>query len=1745
MADTPISVTTFEPTQGISVVSDGTQPPGNPVDEAVAKQRAAKASWAMGEEARPQDNTYNKITSGYEGMLRNQDATAKQVEDRQRRLGVIQEMVKGGQPLNEAEVQTILTLSQDKLRNPNTVWEEEFAKRTVDTALTLRPYKPMDDALAEAPDETMDAMDVAQEMITKKEIAQRHLEDMEQKWKGMSIGGKVLDFGLTMVPFYSWYNLQNELEQAQPSALLPGSNLLEQVEYLHTLPPAEFDFALSQVLGDLSSRNVTDAITFAQAAMQMPSTDVALTNAFGILDVADVALTLGIGAAARKGARRVAELAKPTNQVKGALKSIVKATGEPDATVGKVVAATGDIESGAILEASRRYVDKLATGGIPNVQEVRRTLPSIFNPGSMVDNAKGKTNDLLEHMRQNASNLARAIVDGTGVERLPQEALAKAAREAVDALKGRYAKTVNSSILDIGEQIDFNPQSNTYSASISIGTPEKTLFETPAKANRFAADVYKLPENSYTLEQQGTGYYIKLTKDIDETTDNVRDQLVQPTTATKDTLDNMLLGLLRTPEEQLGQNVRAARHVATYGPSELQRAVRPLLDDIQSLGSKAKDRLTRVLEANRDHIELDANGNVVKRGRYFNSTSDFETHYKDITGVAPTEADTKAYFNYRQLSDFDYMIRNMGIYRDYVRQGAESAKFAFTVKNADGSSKVVNTPSFVSKPVDGIPFDNPEDAGIFVYNSDTNSGGFRLKNNASADLKEYINDLVTNKGYKVLQVFNPNDMPMRQVFGVEDVVNFIVVRDVELTRLNWNPLPYNEGPHVAYNATHFVKQPKVRRTQDAPEMQDVTPETPPENGHTRLWTLSNGEGEVSMYHAGPGAEKMLREAQKTTGGELKFIDLPNSEVRKYKEPEAGKPTSKSRDRRFEGQEKVKTDRKNFLGTGYRIPQDVAAGANRKVVARQGAVRHIYEGDKSVFGMSTEAEATKYANAMEKARKMLLADDPELDDFITNNLPFTPSEFRIKFEDVVGPDGVVKKADFDKNAPFVRVAASQGTNDVAVEGSKKLRDLYEGFEDTVDSSYNLFRNINKKYAGERNEPLWRPEEMGGSDDKPLINLGTAPMVDPMATINDSLSNVIRSRYFDDLKISNVEQFVQEFRDVLKNPPEQMKNDPVAVLHKPMWDDATASNRAKLAAARNFRRATLNLIGTDSEVGKYMKYTTEKLISSIYGKMNVESIDGVPSAFRKGTTSQNFADYTAYHLLPKTQDPTRYMRAMAFHLKLGLFNPVQIFVQGQTFAHIFALAPRHAMQSMGAAGLMRMMSLTDEPNVIRSYAKQAKLTGWAEEEFIESFTELKKTGMYNVEGEHSWKDDMVNMNLMQTKAGKFLDAGTVFFKETERAIRITAWNTAYREWKSKNPTRTMDNRTRALVIARANDLTVNMTRASNAAWNQGLLSIPTQFFSYQFRLMDQLLGRRLTMAEKVRVGLVYSAMYGVPVAGGAYLGVVPLAEMINKEALNRGIDFNSNVLSEMVMKGIPSTMLRHLTGEEYNVGERYGPGGLTILKDIARGDSGVADLVFGASGSILGDVLASSDPVLRGLMGLFKDGNDEYPLMMQDFIAATQNISSVNNAARIYYAMNVGKWYTRNGLYLDDITGPQAAFMALTGLSPAEVSETFLSLEQMKDDDNAKRKAMREASKYIKFALEAQSEEDKDKYMAAAKSYLIMSGAMPNEYSRVTKEALNPESLVDSVQREFWDKAPLDKKEQRMQMYLNRKLEKANQ
>lgn len=781
--------------------------------------------------------------------------------------------------------------------------------------------------------------------------------------------------------------------------------------------------------------------------------------------------------------------------------------------------------------------------------------------------------------------------------------------------------------------------------------------------------------------------------------------------------------------------------------------------------------------------------------------------------------------------------------------------------------------------------------------------------------------------------------------------------------------------------------------------------------------------------------------------------------------------------------------------------------------------HTFEGDTSIMGFGSEAEAKKYASLMDQAR-ILLKDNKtqELKDFLAKHLPFDYKHFTSLFEDSVDDVGRRVPAALHKDDPISHVFSGQRTSDTV-----EYKDIYSDFTDNIRSPHNLWANIDKEFAGQKNMDL-----MSVSEREPIFKLTTAEKIDPLKTMNDSIANVMRNRLMADYKISAVETWVQEFGDLLKGADKfLLETNPVYYLHNGILDTSNP-NAGRISLAKAQREAILRLLGTDSPLNSWLEWTRRKLVDSIY-----ES---------KGQTASN---KLAFSDIYKETDPFKYARQVAFHSKLGLFNPVQLFLQAQTLTHVMAIAgPVNGAAGTMAGTMMSLLRYTENPKIIDWYAKKAAALGFNNPTwFKESYEEMRRLGLWHVEGEHSWVSNTLDPQLYKGVAGTFLDKGTFFFREGERLTRMAAWNAAYLEWRKVNPTAQINNAVRRQLVDRQNMFTVNMMRDANASWQQGAFSVPTQFLGYQARLSEQLLGNRLTNVEKARAIATYSLMYGIPAGTAAFTGAIPGfpdGDDMKKWILNNGnkwmgVDFNNEAV-DFATRGMLDTAVAMVSGEKFNLSSRWGPS--NMWKELLKDDKGFLEIALGASGSIIGDMKKSADPFAKAIGSVFSDDpSTQYAPQPEDFLFLANNVSTISQASKLVWALNTGIYFSRNGVKQSDISPISAIFTAITGTSPRDVSDAMLMQQSLKDTKKAQDDAQKFITDYFRRANAAAAKDDYasfENYMRLVKIHFIAGGFQDKDLATVYRKA--SEGLLNTsskIRQDFWKNAPKSQQELRIQ------------
>ena len=112
-------------------------------------------------------------------------------------------------------------------------------------------------------------------------------------------------------------------------------------------------------------------------------------------------------------------------------------------------------------------------------------------------------------------------------------------------------------------------------------------------------------------------------------------------------------------------------------------------------------------------------------------------------------------------------------------------------------------------------------------------------------------------------------------------------------------------------------------------------------------------------------------------------------------------------------------------------------------------------------------------------------------------------------------------------------------------------------------------------------------------------------------------------------------------------------------------------------------------------------------------------------------------------------------------------------------------------------------------------------------------------------------------------KTMNAGMFFFNKGEQITRVTAFGAAVRKWKGQNPNKSiLTPEGYGWIANKEQAYSNNMTNMSRAKIQQGLLRVPTQFYSYMFRTFENIfVGKNLTSRERIGLAVAVGPFFGM--------------------------------------------------------------------------------------------------------------------------------------------------------------------------------------------------------------------------------------------------------------------------------------------
>jgi hypothetical protein len=708
---------------------------------------------------------------------------------------------------------------------------------------------------------------------------------------------------------------------------------------------------------------------------------------------------------------------------------------------------------------------------------------------------------------------------------------------------------------------------------------------------------------------------------------------------------------------------------------------------------------------------------------------------------------------------------------------------------------------------------------------------------------------------------------------------------------------------------------------------------------------------------------------------------------------------------------LKFDQIGYKAGGHRGYVDKYYGKQVRM-GRQGDNNEKYLMNPHTFIVGTKAQVAEWSSIMNDARGIINnTEDPErqleLLSQLLDNKPGYPSGAELQ--------AMVKNKEFDPEFPVEAVYDREVPTDHAKFKGQGWDDMADEEESGLNS---YFQTQGRMYTSPKGERL---RDWEGQD---------ATVIDPFEMMNKSLGQIAGLSSLSDYKLREVEKWVKTFGQYLDTTGLPRDASPMRIFQESVFRrDMPDAQKIKNSAEAQ-RDTIKRVLGWRSDVDREFEYMGRQLVDYVSG--------GKPTKWNKKLNrSLNWALET---------DPIAKARMLAFHMKMGFGNVAQFPMQITTMLAATSIDPVGGMRGMNnLLPMIGYLAKTSGDEWLQFWID----LGWHKnvgfdnpEDWVDMMKAAKQSGRFDIGGAHQ----IINYDGVEAaqgligKAGKAIAKTAFFFNEAERWNQTVAWTIAWHRTKKAGllPGTAKFNEVQ---MKTAGDFSFNMSKAGAAAWQQGWASIPTQFLSYQARVLEALLGKQFTVPEKLRLLLGQVILYGT--AGAPFLPF--LSEKIRGDS---GSVAELGTWEGLADRGLVDTMIFSLTGEDTQFGERAGTGGFVTdtfreLMGMSKyGQVSFVDVmggpIYGISKSIFFGETGKPGTfweVVR-FMSAESGGDTGLPLTSAAVIDLAKNITSFNNSYKAYMVWNYGQFVTTSGKVALDELPSTDAFAVFIGLTPGE-------------------------------------------------------------------------------------------------------------
>jgi len=1745
------------------------QPSSNTVDKRAFKINYSGLAALIGQ---TEDGVKSAIAAGQEDWIRSEAASridSKNAEIKHQKI--LQAFSAKGSPLNPDEVLRALDPYNPAFRaaDPNEVIARAYATTYVSAANTAAGYMQdnfLDKAKGEIPDQVQNTESKTVDLAAIREFVHTKVERLQDEYDKQGwIGWSANQIQLLFQPYseYKLRALMKEIGVVSGGVLLPD-NIESTVDAIYASPDPKAE--ITRILDGMKD-NPTLQLMFAQTLLGSSTSEKNLGRVFSVLGPLDI---LAAGGVAKRLLTKVGLFDKTQRAYRDVAKSL-EIEHPTEATIAETV---GNTEQAAILRVADN-ITKESTGNLDPTKIGRESLMSGFRQTAelLANNIGSFSREAVVRLQDGIIRSGQTLIDTqinkSKVQRTP---LAFNIPENLTAIKDKLAgdlRGTKNTLLDIGDPIP-NEITGTHEWPVRYGNYDNKLFSSEEVAHNFAEQDLKI--SGYELGRREGEVETAPARFVGSKTDlAAKTRLEKSLPETERALKQYVARAkeAKTAEERADilshvkgeEGIRAILKRDRANLIEINKRITTLPSVVNQKGIgfyierrvpfNEGDSLVKNL------MVKDLAGNFVKDAIGTSSASGFNNIMNGVFGWfrGANQTLSKNEMMQRNAATFSaYGLRNWAKQEGQALVDIAKGKVRFDevtgepipwyrsaprpitgkLTSEEVKEQFVRTLKFAQDAPD--PHNNGE-PGYFFRTLGELSDHYLTYYQRPPSYNEanaYTSFVKLVEAERVLM--EVSEYKYRSRLGVEQ--HQFTMKGPNNTKINSGFVDGVERKVLPRNGENvLVMGDKVgdERLYSADRI--------PTNDRKRLdEQILNGQRKVVQIYA-TGQRPLANFSKIAANERIVYVVADNIET---------KPLGYNHvNRRAGGHFDFEYD--------HAVKQPIMTHTQPGAVSsdkRGSRVESLYEGDRTFALADNRAQGKDFARRINEVVELI--DARKMDEaqakFNTNKLGMEWDRFKGFFVATKGPDGRTIMPRYSTKEKFEVVPKNSQIIDLPT--GKDLEAKYRGtFRDGTKSG-DLSKQFQVNYNRERAEDRVYAITDKGKPGRPDYEYQPASIADPIATFDRSFKRMINSTFMDDYKIYTVEHWLQEAAPYLKPKESELRSAPFAHFNTPEWrsglDKIDLMKKSNLLSNRYKAR---EFIGLPSKFDTTMYQLTQHIADTMW--------EATHPAVRGALLIPHW-------LLPYHAEPAAVIRSMAYHFKLGLYALPQILTQFNSWTTTIALEPRAGAAGTYAALLHSWASVNSTDKVLEALDKSAtkldmgKITlgssRWRPGEFLEARKELIRSEFSNVGGEIADLDNVFNNHSVIQGSSAFARGGQKPFQWGEKAARIPAYYTAFRSFREDNPFKALTELDRQKILRHANILTNNMTRASNSIMNEGIASLPMQFLNYTYRLGETFFGKEIgeTTGERalarVRLMATYGAMYGLPSAVG--VTGIPLGDKARKYALdNFGYIPGEHWYSTAVMEGWPALFLNKVSGgSNYNVGPKWGTGGMTSISDLLRSDKSWWEIVGGAGISNIYKFLSGFDGYYKAMISFAKQdpADTRFKLTFDDIIKPALQIASVNTFRRGYVGVTTGKWIATNDAPVMDVSKANAIFMGVTGLSPTEQSDAWLKGQIRNEEKSMQKDALKsflEDMARADMAAKAKDPEAAEVFHRNAFATLHVSGfSYEKMLAAISQAARNKGNSIDRSDYDFYlgRDVPQDKARSRKDTYVRLKqLQQGNQ